>query len=359
MEDLASAWAGAVVERAVNQAANRAGSKLLGAFTSAKNSLFGTPYRESQPVYRQVHLPKVMRRNAYRRRRPRFRRVKRRRFSRRRYARRSARSSRITTAQHDVSRVYRSGRGRGMRSFVRKVQNALVQLQPLGLYTFQYNILTTGAVNTDSLVSVMIGGMTVSNQDELFQAMRSSYAGITTAADAKKFEIYIRSLVVDVQLTNTGSLPITVDVYKLLCRRAYSSAVTVDSQLTTALGEIGADANGNTVTTNRPTLTPFDAPNFCEFWKILSKQTTILPAGNFISMQTRNKRTMKIEGKLFTTAPQAMPYYTQAYLFIVRGSPQNSAGTAQLSAPSFVVSYQTNVHMCGPPGNQSEFGRTA
>lgn len=316
----------------------------------------GAPVRST---YRQVHLPKVMVRYARRRRyRRRSRRGGRRRFGRKRFSRRSSGSSRIGTTQHDVQRRYTAGRRRGT-GFVRRVQSALVQLQPLGLYTYQFAQLVTGTANQSSLASVMAGGMTTSNYDELFQAMRSAYSGITVAADAKKYEIYIRSLVLDVQLTNAGSGPIVVEVYRLLCRRAYSSAVTPDSQLVTAWGELGSDATGGTITTTKPTLTPFDAPNFCEFWKILSKQQTILPAGNFITMQVRMKRTKKIEGKLFTTMPQAIPYYTQAYLFIVRGAPENNAGTARLAAPTFSVCSQWSVHLCGPPGNQAEFGRTA
>lgn len=343
--------AGGVVNKALGATVNRV-------YNSVSRRIFGHQYATQFPSFRQVHLPTPMRRYGRRPRR-RFRRLRRRRFGRKRFSRRSGRSSRMLTAQHDVRGIYRPSRSRGIRSFSRRVQAALVQLQPLGIYTYQWSRTTTGTANQDSMESVLVGGMTVSNNDELFQAMASCYAAIAgTIANAKPFEIYIRSLVVDVQLTNASAFPIMVDVYKLLCRRPYNSNVTPHSQLQTALTELNADATGGTITNTKPTLTPFDAPNFCEFWKVLSKQSTILQSGNFITMQSRMKRTKKVEGKLFATQPQAMPYYTQAYLFIVRGSPQNTAG-GQLGAPTFVTSAQFNVHMCAPPGNQAEFGRTA
>lgn len=357
MADFVGAWAEAITQSAVRKVVNTAASKLT---SSAANALFGsTAYQPSRLNYRQVHLPKSMRRYARRFRR-RYGRGRRRRFGRKRYARRSTRTSTIATSQRDVSRRYRSGRrGYGTRSFAMRVQSALVQLQPLSFYTYQTANTITGTANQDSLSSILVGGTTVPFQDELFQMFKSAYAAVNAVADAKTYELYIRSLVTDVQLTNASAFPIMVDVYKLLCRRPFISAVTVDSQLSSAWAELGVDSHGSGVTVTKPTLTPFDAPNFCQYWKVLSKQSTILLAGNFITMQTRLKRVKGIDGKVLTSSPQALHGYSQAYLFIVRGSPQDAAGVGQLGAPKYVLTSQTNLHFSAPPGTQSEYGRTA
>lgn len=342
------------------RAASQVVTRLAGGVVNKAWNYLSTPsYAPQKLTFKQFRLPQPQRMRRYVRRRRRFGNRRRRRFGRRRFAKRRVIVNRIASANHETQSRFKPTRHRVRSGFVSRVRYALMRLQPVALYTYQTNDSISGTANQDSIFSVMAGGMTVTNQDEIFQAFNCAYNLAGVVASAKPYKLYIRNICLDIQITNFQTFPIVVDVYRLGCRRTYSTADTVHAQLTTAWSEIASDPSGGTVTTTKPTLTSFDAPNLLNYWKIWSKQTSILLAGNTISMQIRLRKAMMVDGKLFGTNPQAIPGYTQAYLFIVRGSPQDTAGTGNLGAPKFVVSSQRTLHYAIPPGFSKEVGKTA
>jgi hypothetical protein len=270
--------------------------------------------------------------------------------------------SSVVSTQHDVANRYRKKRMPKRRrrqwvGFVKKVRAVELAAQPLQFYGYARLDRTTGAVNVQTYRGYMIGGTTVTNNDELYQIFQQAYNTVSIA-DAVEHIIYMKSISLDVQVTNTGSAGAVIDVYKLLCRKTFGSASTPDAQFTAALGELAAPSGGGSVTTTNAAITAFDAPNFCSYWKILNKKEILLGAGQVTTMQLRNARNKRIDGKLLTSSPQAVPGYTMCYLFMIRGVPENNAGTGRLASTDITFAAQYNLKYAIPPGKTAEAGRT-
>lgn len=270
--------------------------------------------------------------------------------------------SRVLSTQHDVVNRYRKKRMPRRRrrrwvSFVRKVRAVELAAQPLQFYGYARLDRVIGAVNVQTYQSYMLGGTTVTNNDELYQIFQQAY-NTGSIADAAEHQIIMKSISLDIQITNTGTAGAIIDVYKVLCRKTFSTASTIAAQFTQALGELASPTGGGTVTTTNASITAFDAPNFCSYWKILNKKEVLLGAGQVTTMQLRNARNKRIDGKILTTSPQAIPGYTVAYFFMIRGVPENNLGTGRLAATDITFAAQYNLKYAVPPGKTAEAGRT-
>jgi len=266
----------------------------------------------------------------------------------------------MMSAQHDTSTRYRYRRmskkkRRRWTRFVKRVNHVELQSQPLQIYTKTYHQSLSTAAGNGGVASYMIGGATVSNNDELLQIFKSAY-NVANAAAAAPYRIYVKSICLDVILSNTGSSTIIADVYRIRSRQDYSSAVSPSSQLTTALSEIVADSTGlGPPSITDPALTPFDVPNFCSYWKILEKKEVIIGAGSVSTFQMRKPMNKHLEGKMLVSAAQAIPYYTEAYLITWHGAPN---ATPTFAATGMTMSTTLTVHYAVPPGKTTEAGRT-
>jgi len=269
--------------------------------------------------------------------------------------------SSVLTTQYDQSLRYRKKRmpkrrRRRWTSFVKRVRAVELAAQPMQFYGFQRSERTTGGVNVQTVASALIGGTTVPNNDELYQIFQQAY-GTTSVADAAENIIYMKSISLDIQLSNVLSTAAIVDVYVLQARKTFNIAQDADAQWSAAMLELASPTGGGTVTPGNVSTTLFDAPNFCSYWKILSKKEILLGAGQVTTMQLRNARNKRIDGKALATNPQAIPGYTKCMFFMIRGVPENPA-LPRTAATDIVWSYQINVKYAIPPGKTSEAGRT-
>lgn len=269
--------------------------------------------------------------------------------------------SSVLTTQYDQSLRYRKKRmpkrkRRRWTSFVKRVRAVELAAQPLQFYGFQRSQRLTGGVNVQTVASAMLGGTTVANNDELYQIFQQAYATLNVA-DAADNIIYMKSISLDIQLSNVLSTAAIVDVYVLQARKVFNTAQSADAQWSAAMLELSSPTGGGTVNPGNVSTTLFDAPNFCSYWKILSKKEILLGAGQVTTMQIRNARNKRIDGKTLATAPQALPGYTKCMFFMVRGVPENVT-TPRTAATDIVWSYQINVKYAIPPGKTQEAGRT-
>lgn len=277
----------------------------------------------------------------------------------------SVRESPINTFQHDAlnryryKRMPRRKRKRWVR-FVRRVNHVELQMQPLQTYSYSGTNNVTFAANSQAYFGYMLGGVNVPNNDELWQIFRGAY-NPAALSNAAPYKIYVKSLCLDMQITNTGSYPIILDVYRLRCRQDYGSNVQVDSQFTTAVSEVQYDSTGGSMTATKPQVTVFDVPNFCSYWKVLHKREVIIGAGNTTTMQMRVAKNRHLEGKSLATTQQSIPGYTNAFFIMARGCPSNrgTSGASQLDPGTLSWAYQIVVHYAIPPGKITEAGRTA
>lgn len=265
----------------------------------------------------------------------------------------------IISNQHDVSNRYQrrrmpKGRRKKWVNFTRRVQHVELQQQPLQVYTKSTHASGGTAAGAGSNYGFMCGGTTVTSNDELFQIFKGAY-NVANAAACSPYRIFVKSLCLDMILSNTGTSVIIFDVYRLACRQTYGSASSLSTQFSQAVGEVQADSTAGTLSVTDVAVTPFDVPNFCSYWKVLSKREVIVGPGNVSTMQIRMAKNRHLEGKTLATAPQAIPGYTEAFFITWHGAPNS---TPTWAATSLTISTTTSIHYAIPPGKVTEAGRT-
>lgn len=272
----------------------------------------------------------------------------------------------IISNQHDQATRYRRKRmprrrRRAWVSFTKKVRHVDLQMQPLQIYTKEGTTNLTAVANAGNVWSRMLGGTTVTDNDELQQIFFQQFNTASLAAIVSN-RIFVKSICLDVQLTNNDTHTVIIDMYQLRCRKTFASASTLHSQYVNALAELGATPKGGTINSSSTALTLFDAPNFCEFWQVMSKREVMIGAGSTVSFQIRSPVNKMIEGKVLQSNLQAIPFYTRAMFFTWHGQPNNggAAGAAQFNSTNLTVGYQTVVHYAVVPGtNAKEQGASA
>lgn len=270
---------------------------------------------------------------------------------------RSVSSSSPITTQYDVSGRYRrkpmpKRKRRAWKRFTSKVKHVLLQQTPLSSYTFDTANNETWAVNQQATFGVMLGGTTASGNDELLQAFRNAYGATITTTNVDAYKLFIKSIVLDVQLVNTGSAGAILDVYTLQARSSDTVQETIGSQYIRLYQEMDSPLV-NVPDWQSPATTPFNNGLFCGKWKILNKKEILLGPGQSTTMQMRNPANKTMYGKTIESNPAYVPGYTRAYLFQVRGLPENSAGTARLAAGTLTFARQFSVVYAIPPGSST------
>lgn len=262
----------------------------------------------------------------------------------------------VISTQHDVSMRYRRKRmprrkrKRWVR-FTRKVQHSIMQMQPLQSYTIDYpGAFKTIAVNTQVTDGQMIGGVSATNNNELLNIFRRAYGSTLSLSGIDKYKIFLKSMCCDFQLNNSGSSSIIVDVYHLICRTNDWAGNRIDVQYTNAFAESSA-GSGGTVDSTNPATTPFQNATFCSLWKVLSKKEILLGAGQISTFQVRVPYNKYFNGKMLENNFAAVPGFTRAVLFQVRGAPENNAGTPRLAAGSFTWMCQFTASYGVPPSS--------
>lgn len=238
--------------------------------------------------------------------------------------------SRIGTNEAPVVSYKSRGRrlSRGQRRFARRVLEVVNGHSPLQTY-IQDNGGTTKTGSADQVTrdSFSLCGLTIpTNQDDIRQMFYSAYSLASDAACAG-YRLQFRSACLDCNLTNIGTSGCLVDVYFLLSRRPYGSAVTIDTQFANQFAE-----QSGTVSAVNTAVTPFQNPGFLTYWKVTGHKSVHLKVGESMNFQVRQNVRKWLDGKVLTTQINAIPQWTKGLLFEFRGEPEDNAGTPRYSA---------------------------
>lgn len=262
----------------------------------------------------------------------------------------------VISTQHDVAGRYRRKRmPRRKRKkwigFSRKVSHSIMQLQPLLSYT--YDIIGPRkqfSANTQVTDGQMLGVVEATNNNEILQMFRAAYGALLTRSTLDKYRLFVKSLCLDVQITNTGLGSIIIDVYTVIARQNSSLTGRIDVQYTDAFAEQSLLPGGGTVDPANPSTTPFQNPLFCSLWKILSKKEILLGAGQTTTMQLRIPYNRYLSGKYMENV-NILKNFTRAFLFQGRGTPEypGTGGVGQLRAGEFTWMAQITCAFGLPP----------
>jgi len=241
---------------------------------------------------------------------------------------------------------------RRWRSFVRRVQHVNMASGPCRTFTRDSAGQSAWSINEQTFFGYICGGTTTSGNDELRQVFYDAYgtAVVTPPSSINQRKLFIKSVVMDVQIRNIGSQPIVLDAYTIRCRRGWSVADDLAYQFGTTFSEQIASASGTANALN-PAVTPFQNSHFLKYWSVVKKQELIVGGGNTATFQIRLPTNRMIQGKEFDTEPNALPRYSHALFFMPRGSPElNIDGVnGQLAAGQVVHAVQWTVCYQYPP----------
>lgn len=264
-------------------------------------------------------------------------------------------SSSIISNQYDVGSRYRRQRmparkRRVWKRFTRRVKHVMLQMQAGSTFTSDnYQRLISVAANTQVTFGQMLGGVGATDNDELLAIFKSAYNPALSVTSTDKYKLFVKSMVLDLQIKNTGSSSVIIDVYEVVCRQSDVTTNRIETTFNNAFAEQQGALIGSVSATN-PAVTPFQNPLFLSMWRVNSKKEILLGAGSTTTMQMRLPYNRMIYGKKLENNVQALPGITKAYLCQVRGTPENNAGSPRLSAGEIVVCGQTTVTYGIPPG---------
>lgn len=262
---------------------------------------------------------------------------------------------RTTTEQRDsrvgyVKRRMPRRMRRRWKSFTRKVQHVMLQMGATQTFSQKFATLKSYAADQQNYWGYMLGGVSATNNDELLKAFRVAYGSALPLADLDDYKLFIKSLCLDIQFNNnsTDNKTSIVEIYHLRCRKSYNTATALDTQFLDTFNEIPAQS-GFTRSITDPGYTPFQNSLFCSYWTIAKKEQIQLGPGELSTMQIRIPYNRMMYGKKLETNPAQIAGFTRGLLFIVKGEPENSAGTARLSSGEIVWTTQTTVNYQIPP----------
>ncbi|AUM61847.1 capsid [uncultured virus] len=280
---------------------------------------------------------------------------------------RRGRDTGFTSRYKDEALLYRRKAApprvrRRVRKFVARVQSVLdgevglqVAIVPYGAPAAGYvnPVVATPAQNSQIMPTIpglysMNGNhpstTTNANWYDIYEIFQQYYTSGTLSNDVI---IEFTNAVWDCKMyaDSSNSAPAFVDMYECVARRDYGSAsdpqtllaasLPSTSSFTGASGPIG-------LATTSPGVTPFDAPAFCEQWKILKVRRYKLEPGTSASLQFRDPKHRKIEYQSKVASKSWNRGVTRCWIPIVYGVP-TAAGTRQV-AVSVVFDVVRNYH---------------
>lgn len=277
-----------------------------------------------------------------------------RRGARRRSQSRSRSSSGILSRQHDQGGRYQARRRtRGSRSrtrFTQRVLTAQLASQPLQIWSGKGSKLLSSSVNQIGYCGVGLFHTYQTDQPDLKNVFKD--AGLdTTVTTNLSSRLYIKSACLDVQIKNTASTEMIVDVYTLLYRKTYGTATYADTEsiFNGAFSELTTITAANSYDIS---MTVFENPTFCQYFKVLKKQEVLVLPGEIVSMQMKYGKDRLIEANKVVSDGAGMPKVTKIFWFMYHGPPDATAGpgsTPAVATSSGVLSWQKVYHYAQAP----------
>lgn len=258
------------------------------------------------------------------------------------------------TAQYDFSKRYQRKampkwkRKRWVR-FTKRVNHVMLQSQALASWTRDILFNFTAAADTQVTFGWYLGGVGAPDNNELQQVFNAAYGSpIFSALD--DYKLFIKSLCLDIQISNPSTRGVILDVYTLIARAGDNQAAETIGTMYNRLYNEQQSTTVGLVSPTNPASTPFQNSLFCSKWKILSKKEILLQAGGCTTMQMRNPVNKMMYGKTLESNNSYIPGYTRAYLVQARGVPEIEASVSRLAPVQLVCGGQWTVVYGIPPG---------
>lgn len=228
--------------------------------------------------------------------------------------------------QHDQRTTYVARRGgRRRRRSGYRIQNALMRMEPLQTYTSKASVNATSNVNQNGMFGVGLFTTNMADQPDLLNIATD---GGTSGSNTSR--LWIKSACLDVEFKNTGSNEIIMDVYTLLLRQDTDATTNLYAQFQTYF-------NFQTTLTAKDFVdvsnSIFQNPEFCKYYKVLSKREIQLQAGSIAALQMRRGKDVYVPTSSITTNNTGIPGVSKFFFFMWHGPPDPTAVAGPPIAP--------------------------
>lgn len=256
----------------------------------------------------------------------------------------------ILSRQRDQRTTYRSGRRRGLRGrYGYRIENALCRMQPLQTWTSKASVNATSNVDQNGFFGCGLFTTRMTDQPDL-NSIRTD-TGLSAVTTGK---FWIKSACLDVEIKNTGSVEVIMDIYTLVLRRDPEVTDNLYTQFTnlfnlqTPLTAANAADVANTV---------FQNPEFCKYWKTLSKREVMILPGEISALQMRRGKDKYVATKTITDNECGIPGTCKMYFFMWHGPPDpnaSGAGVPGVGSTTVTFSYQKSYTYGLVPGPRTD-----
>lgn len=261
-----------------------------------------------------------------RRSRTRGRSVRRRRTSRRRSTRRrrSGSSSALSRQQDQRTQYTSSGRRRSNRGASgRRIQNALMKMQPLQTYTTKSTISATSNVNQIGMYGVGIFPTNMADQPDLKNIATDAGIPVATSSNSTS-HFWIKNACLDVEIRNVTDEAVIMDVYTLLLVKDPETTDVLYAQFVSRFNQQVPLTSADPFDVSNSV---FQNPLFCRYWKVLSKKEILLQPQEITALQMRRGKDKYVSIDDIFTNESGLPGTTKMYFFMWHGPPRSTGGS--------------------------------
>lgn len=224
-------------------------------------------------------------------------------------------------------------------------------MEPLQTWTAKASVNGTSNANQNGIYAVGLFTTQMVDQPDL-----SSISTDAATSTDNTQRMWIKSACLDVEFKNTGSSEIIMDIYTLMLRQDTDATENMYSlwedyfNMQTAITSKGAFDVANSV---------FQNPQFCKYFKVLSKREVMVLPGEISALQMRRGKDLYVPTDKITTNNTGIPYACKFYFFMWHGPPDPTAGggdpvTPGVASTTITFSWQKSYTYALVPGTRTK-----
>lgn len=259
-------------------------------------------------------------------------------------------SGKAVTSFHDVVRTYRSRRLRRktlkrMRRNYKRYLNNVTQAQAPQKIVFTGNKVVSGSAGAQGLGIIPglftgFGSTGWRDMNAILTANAKDGSNLNhapTIGGSLANKIYVKSGLMEMDITNTGSTACIVEIFECIVRKNTSNDSTFPQIGTPGNFLVSDYADESALTNVSQYYTPFDDTSFVRNHRILNCKKVYLAAGAATDIMIRSRGFLYDPAKV---VGYAVPGRSRFWVMCVTGSPQNNAGAPNFSASQLSCVYQ-------------------
>lgn len=206
------------------------------------------------------------------------------------------------TYQNDSRVMYRRKRAskrfrrkaKRYAKFCKKVIAAADRRNEKQKVLFVDNVRWTSTANTQNFFAQFLNLYTATGSGAGERDLDRMNIGVGDTSTSNT-RTYYRSAHMEVSILNTSANAIYIDLYYYVCRKPTEAGASVVGFLNAGFSDSPTNMGGTTLSMTTYGVTPFQSKEFCSFFKIYRKTSTLLQAGQYMEFALKKSKNFLIE----------------------------------------------------------------